>query len=277
MSAPPFPSPEQDPRPYRPAATLIVFREVAAGPPALLMIERAAAMRFAGGASAFPGGAVDAADTAMAELILAGDVAIATPLPGLPLETADLAARIAAVREALEETGLVVGIVRPAGDATSAAEARAVLAGEGALAPVLARFGWRFDAAALVPFTRWCPPKVGGFDTRFYLTRIDADEAADALSPDRTEVARVHWASAAAMLAAAEAGEVRLIFPTRRNLERLAAHGDFAAACADAARHPATTAIQPTEAMIAGERWLTIPAGFGYPVLGEPIATALRG
>ena len=29
--------------------------------------------------------------------------------------------------------------------------------------------------------------------------------------------------------------------------------------------------------MIAGERWLTIPAGFGYPVLGEPIATALRG
>src|ERR1044072_2219539 len=49
-----------------PAATVIVMREVAEGPPELLMVERAAAMRFAGGALVFPGGRIDPGDYVLA-------------------------------------------------------------------------------------------------------------------------------------------------------------------------------------------------------------------
>ena len=45
-----------------PAATLIVVRERADGPPELLMVERAQDMAFAGGAWVFPGGRIDQAD-----------------------------------------------------------------------------------------------------------------------------------------------------------------------------------------------------------------------
>ena len=39
-----------------PAATLVVLRERASGPPDVLMVERAPAMAFAAGAMVFPGG-----------------------------------------------------------------------------------------------------------------------------------------------------------------------------------------------------------------------------
>jgi 8-oxo-dGTP pyrophosphatase MutT (NUDIX family) len=76
------PSPEQ---PIRPAATVIVLRDGAAGMEVLLM-QRASELSFHGGAWAFPGGRVDAADR----------------VEGSPLDTA----RRAAVREAREEAQL---------------------------------------------------------------------------------------------------------------------------------------------------------------------------
>ena len=51
-----------------PAATLVLFREVADGAPELLMVERGRALAFAGGALVFPGGRIDAADAALALL-----------------------------------------------------------------------------------------------------------------------------------------------------------------------------------------------------------------
>src|SRR5215218_2903691 len=77
-----------------PAATLIVVRERAQGPPELLMVERAQEMAFAGGAWVFPGGRIDRADEEMAET----------------LANEDAAARVAAIREAVEETAIPVGL-----------------------------------------------------------------------------------------------------------------------------------------------------------------------
>ena len=45
-----------------PAATLILVRERASGPPELLMVERSGGMAFAAGALVFPGGRVDAGE-----------------------------------------------------------------------------------------------------------------------------------------------------------------------------------------------------------------------
>lgn len=238
-----------------PAATLIVMREREGGAPELLIVERSAAMRFAGGALVFPGGRVDPGDHALAALH-AGDAD-------------DLAARIAAIRETIEEAGLAIGVSGLPGNA------RAELYAGTPVGEVLA--GHALDLDALVPFARWLPPgdvshKV--FDTRFYLARLP-EGAGDAATVDGNENVRLFWASARAVLDAADAGTARIIYPTRRNLERLAQYASFAEAVADARAHPIET-ITPWIELRDGEERLCIPEGLGYPVTSQPVKAAFR-
>ncbi|MGQ7341000.1 hypothetical protein ACTGYU_12145, partial [Streptococcus suis] len=81
---------------------------------------------------------------------------------------------------------------------------------------------------------RWLPdhPGMRIFDTLFFLARAPADVEVEV---DGTENVRLVWTTAAQALAAADAGEATIIYPTRRNLERLARFDSHAAACADAA------------------------------------------
>ncbi|MES2754996.1 MAG: NUDIX domain-containing protein [Pseudomonadota bacterium] len=243
-----------------PAATLVIFRERADAPPDILMVERAKAMVFAGGAWVFPGGRIDPGDHALA-LTFAGD-------------PDDLAARVAAVRETVEEVGLPIGLV-PAPDPAMLTALRAALHAGTAFGEALADAGLTLDIAALVPFARWLPdhPGMRIFDTRFYLVRLPTDAPEAAI--DATENTRLRWASAAEVLALADAGEAFVIFPTRRNLERLAQYASFAAAVADAAAHPVET-ITPFVEERGGIRQLCIPAHLGYPVTAEPLADTFR-
>ncbi len=240
-----------------PAATVIVMREAAGGPPELLIVERARAMSFAGGALVFPGGRVDS-----------GDHVLAATLEGDP---DDLAARIAAVRETIEEAGVAVGVRVPAGAILDLQ--RRLYAGK-AMAALLDEVGGALDLDSLVPFARWLPAGVHHkvFDTRFYLVR--APEGAEPVV-DGNENVRVFWASAHAVLDAADRGEATIIFPTRRNLERLALFGSFADAVADARAHPLRTVTPWIEARADGDH-LCIPEGLGYPVTSEPLARAIR-
>lgn len=240
-----------------PAATVIVMRERTGGPPELLMVERARAMAFAGGALVFPGGRIDPGDRALAALH-----------PGDP---DDIAARIAAVRETLEEAGVAVGLDVD-GDAIPELRHR-LYAGE-AMAPLIEAAGGMLRLDALVPFSRWLPHNVihRVFDTRFYLAR--APEGA-APVVDGNENVRVFWSSAQAVLDAADAGEATIIFPTRRNLERLARFGGFEDAVADARAHPLRT-VTPWVETRDGVQYLCIPDDLGYPVTAERLDRAIR-
>lgn len=246
-----------------PAATVVIFRHGTMGgtPPEILMVQRAKEMRFAGGAAVFPGGRIDPADRALAQDLATGS------------GTDIAAARIAGIRETLEETGLLIATHQPV-SAPEAAEARAMLLQQGALAPVLERFGWRLELDSLVPFAHWCPQWQGAFDTRFFLA--DLGTGAVDIAVDATENTRLFWASAADALTMADAGEISVIFPTRRNLERLALFSSFADACAHAADFPVQM-ISPRREQRDGETWLTIPEGLGYPVTAQPMATVRRG
>jgi 8-oxo-dGTP pyrophosphatase MutT (NUDIX family) len=240
-----------------PAATVIVMRESAAGPPELLMVERARAMRFAGGALVFPGGRIDPGDRLLAALH-----------PGDP---DDIAARIAAVRETLEEAGVAVGL-DVEGDAIPDLKQR-LYAGE-PMGALIEAAGGTLRLDALVPFARWLPHGVPHrvFDTRFYLAR--APEGAMPVV-DGNENVRVFWSSAQAVLDAADAGEVAIIFPTRRNLERLARFGSFEDTVADAIAHP----IRPVTPWIEsrdGVDHLCIPEDLGYPVTVERLDRVVR-
>ena len=256
----PFPDVEG----HIPAATVVIFRHCpAGGPPELLMVQRAKEMRFAGGAAVFPGGRIDPADGELAaQLDPVADIEV-------------LAARIAGVRETLEETGLAIGLTRQV-SAQEARDARAMLLDQGTLAPVLERFGWTLAPEALVPFARWCPKAEGTFDTRFYLA--DLGTGAVDITVDATENTRLFWASAAKALELANAREISVIFPTRRNLDRLALFASFAEAKAHCDETPVVT-VSPNMVERDGEKWLVIPdyQARGYPVEGQLLASAARG
>jgi 8-oxo-dGTP pyrophosphatase MutT (NUDIX family) len=240
-----------------PAATLILMRPAAAGgPPEILLLERAETMAFAAGALVFPGGRIDP-----------DDHATAARFP----ELADAAARIAAIRETIEETG-VAPALRPAPDAAAMREA--IAAGE-PFAALLDRMGLTLDLQALTPFARWCPKfrEARRFDTLFYLAEAPAGE--ESHSADETESVHTFWACAAAVLADIEAGRAKAIFPTRRNLERLAGFASLDEARADAETHPVRQ-ITPWVEEREGRRFVCIPEGIGYPVTAEPYESARR-
>ena len=243
-----------------PAATVVVMRDVAGGPPEILMVERSRAMAFAGGAMVFPGGRVDPGDRALAALIGRDDD--------------DGAGRIAAVREAIEEAGLAPGVT-PAPDAATVAAMRAMLHDGATIGEALASADATLALDALVPFARWLPLGMQHriFDTLFYLAEHRGD--APPASVDATENTRLIWTTAADALAEADAGRSFVIFPTRRNLERLALYGSFAEAAAHARAHP-LRAITPWIEDRDGVEHLCIPHDLGYPVTSQPIGSALR-
>jgi 8-oxo-dGTP pyrophosphatase MutT (NUDIX family) len=242
-----------------PAATAVIFRRSEHGHPQLLMVQRARALSF-GGAVVFPGGKVDDADRVLAQRLY-------------PNEEQELAsARIAAIRETLEETGLVIAVREPV-SSTEAAAARAMLITDGRLEPVLEAFSWTLAPERLTLFAHWCPKLARAFDTRFFVT--DLGTGAVDITVDATENTKLFWASAAQVLKMADAGEIRLVFPTRRNLERLAQFGSFEDVLAHIACHQVSR-IHPIEVDRDGEVWLQLPDGHGYPILGEPMSTSLR-
>lgn len=240
-----------------PAATVIIFRRApTGGPPQILMVIRSAGMRFAAGAAVFPGGRVDEADRQLA-----------TKLHPDAADPEDVAARIAGARETLEEAGLLIGVPQTV-SAADVAAARARLLECGTLEPVLEQFGWTLDLSRLEPFARWNPKFERSFDTRFYLA--DLGTGAVSLDVDGTEHSHLLWVTPAEALAMADRGELRAIFPTRCNLQRLAQFADFAAAVSDARTYPPTV-ITPWIDEREGRRWLNIPPGLGYPQTSAPL------
>ncbi|WP_085810698.1 NUDIX domain-containing protein [Sphingomonas sp. TZW2008] len=243
-----------------PAATLIIFREAGDGPPELLMVERAKAMVFAGGAMVFPGGRIDPGDHVLAATMGGGD---------------EEAARIAAVRETIEEAGLPIGLAELP-SAAALIEMRAALHAGQTLAEALAASDARLDLEQLTPWARWRPAHANMriFDTRFYLAELPQD--APRASVDQTENVRLVWSTARQVLADADAGKLAIIYPTRRNLERLAQFDSFDEAVAHARATPIKT-ITPFAEQRDGEDHLCIPDDAGYPVTSEAIGNAMRG
>ncbi len=251
-----------------PASTIIIFRNAPdGGPPQVLMTVRSRNMAFAGGMAVFPGGRVDDADYELGEEVTkASEGAM----------TADEAAhQIASVRETLEETGLALGLKGNI-TAQTAANARKMLEETKTLAPVLNDFNWELDLEQIVPFARWFPqnekiPRV--YDTRFYLANLGTGEVE--VSTDQAENTRLFWVSAQGALDMAESGEIKLIFPTRRNLERLALFANFGEARAQAEAIPVKTII-PMVDTDGQKPVLRILEDAGYPVTSELLETVAR-
>ena len=240
-----------------PAATLIVVRERPSGPPELLMVERAAGMAFAAGALVFPGGRIDEADRQLAREL------------GMEAEA------VAAVRETLEETAVPVALAPTPSEATAADLQRALVADE-PFGPLLESAGLNIAIEALTPFARWVPKfhAVRRFDTLFYVALCPPGDWQPRVIEG--ECACAAWLSAQDVLDREQRGEARLIFPTRRTLERLAQHATFDTIRADALAHPAEP-VTPWVEERGGEKFITIPSHLGFPVTQERLDGLWRG
>lgn len=245
--------------PAIPAATLVVMRERSGGPPELLMVERTARMAFAGGAMVFPGGRIDQEDREM----------------GSSFAFPDAPFRIAAIRETLEEGGIPVGF-DPAPGQDLAIQLQDDLHAGAGFGELLADHGLSLDLSALTPFARWKPAfhQARIFDTLFFIAEAPAGDWRP--SPQPGECENVEWLSAGEVLGRVSRGEASAIFPTIRNLERLAQFDSIAAARENASSYPIET-ITPWIADHDGEPHLFIPEGLGYPVTRESLASVRRG
>jgi len=240
-----------------PAATLVVWRDTSAGPH-ILVVERSARMAFAAGAVVFPGGRVDQSDHDLAGTL------------GRP----DEAAKVTAIRETIEETGVAPAVIG-AIDPSVGLEMQAALHEGAEFAELLNANGLRLDLEALTPFARWMPAfkQPRKFDTFFFL--VPAPTGDWRPHPQEGECVAAEWAIPAELLERIGQGEASAIFPTKRNLERLAQHHSIDAAVADARAHSLDTII-PWVEEIQGVRHVRIPDGRGYPIISEPLATAFR-
>ena len=240
-----------------PAATLILVRERPGGAPELLMVERSGKMAFAAGALVFPGGRIDEADRRLGETMAIEPAAVA------------------AVRETVEETAVPVAL-SPIPDTVSARAIQDALVADRPFVELLREYHLELDAGALTPFARWVPKfhAVRRFDTLFYVARCpDGDWQPRVIEG---ECSGAFWISAAEVLDEDRRGEAKLIFPTRRNLERLAQHRSFEEIRAGALAHPIDP-VTPWVEEIEGERFITIPDHLGYPVTRERLDGLWRG
>ena len=257
-----------DPKPATPASTLVLLRE-SGGSYEIFMVERAKTMAFAGGMMAFPGGKVDASDMA-----LAANPGLA---PGFAaLDPVDAAARIGAVRETFEEAGVLLTRGPSVADEVRNEWQPRITRHDADFGEFLAVVGHVLDPDLLIPFAHWCPPPNldnRRFDTRFYLAVMPDSETA---LHDGGESVESHWVHPGEAIARAARGETMLIFPTERNLERLAQFATVSAVI-DHARTTPVRLVQPAVQQIDGELWLTIPDGIGYPVTRATLQSQRRG
>jgi 8-oxo-dGTP pyrophosphatase MutT (NUDIX family) len=217
--------------PLRPAATVMLVRDIDDGGIEVFMVRRAVRAAFAAGMYVFPGGRVDDADggTEIAAFVSGLDDAAASATLGL--RNGGLAYWVAAIRECFEEAGLLLG--RPAIDVI-AADRWAVHRGELSMAELCRRRGVRLDAGALQYVSHWVTP-VGEtsrrFDTRFFLAAApDGREG----HHDEVELVDSRWVAPAEALTAADRGELMLMPPTVANLRFIAGCDSVATALARA-------------------------------------------
>lgn len=214
----------------------------------VFMLRRNAAGTWVPGASVFPGGAVDDDDRSDAAARRCPTLTDERASVRLGVPAGGLGFWVAAIRESFEEAGVLLARHRSGAalDLTDLDAARAALnRGERRFLDVLAERDVDLDVDALHVFSHWITPEGSPrrYDTWFFVAL--APDGHTYLHDDGETVAST-WTRPADALARADAGEIDLIFPTRRTLEVLAGF-ERAADVVDAAR--GDTAVPPARGL----------------------------
>jgi len=213
----------------RPAATVVLMRDAAAGLEVLLL-KRVHNAGFVPGAYVFPGGRVDRGDADPAILRLTLSLTPEGAARRMGLRQADPPAAayyLAALREAFEETGILVGRGRGGDPLPTAAVAPTVLDARNRILDEVCSFyqaleelGARLDDAAMEYIGHWITPieEPRRYDARFFAAAVapDAEPAIHA-----AEVLEAIWVRPIEALRRTRDGSLPMVFPTVKTLESM--------------------------------------------------------
>ena len=234
----------------RPAATIVPASPCGEGF-RILLLRRPETSRFAAGAYAFPGGVIDPGDR---------DPELAVRLPRTASGEGEEAALAAALRELFEETGILPADVPPEAGPRVEGARRDLLAGRRSFGGVARELDLRFRRLEVVYFSRWITPEKlrRRYDARFFLAALAEPEPEPRLTREHTAHA---WLSPPEAVRRFQAGELPMLFPTWKTVERLSRLGSLEEALRRLAR----------EAVRVHRPRLLVRQGRVRPVLpGEP-------
>jgi 8-oxo-dGTP pyrophosphatase MutT (NUDIX family) len=261
---------EKTPPPAVPAATIMILRdEPETGELEVFMVVRHHQIDFASGALVFPGGKAAPSDSAPGvRAYCDGEVG---------LDDVQLNLHVAAIREAFEESGVLLArrggspdVVGP--DVVASLDHLRPLLDKGDLAieDFMKENDLRLACDLLVPFAHWVTPNMmpKRFDTYFFLAAAPDGQAA---LHDGSETVDSVWANPSRLLKEADEGKWTVIFPTRMNVEKVGKASTVQEAMANARADKIVTVL-PEVIQIDGEPFLKIPAEAGYSVTTEPLS-----
>ncbi len=245
--------------PPRPASTIVMLRDASEGLEVFLLKRHGLSDTF-GGAFVFPGGKVDALDSAPAlQHHLDRDPALLhAGLGEAALDhTTAASLYVAAIREAFEESGVL--FAENAGPDALAEAARMLRTGLG-FATMLAHLSLRLDTTSVLPWSRWITPVVPmvsnkRFDTRFFVAAVPHNQVAQ---HDNHEATESLWVSPRAALTQYWNGTISLAPPQIMSLAHLS-HFASAAEVLVAARQTPPPVIAPEPFLQDGLRVVCYP------------------
>ncbi len=248
-----------------PAATIVLLRDDPEEGLEIFMVVRHHQIDFASGALVFPGGKIDEQDA---------DPALEAYCDGADPDPVMRAMQIGAIREAFEEAGVLLAreaesrqLVSGERLATLEHYRTSLHSGEVSLKAFLDAEQLRLACDALVRFAHWVTPDMmpKRFDTHFFIARAPEDHV---LLHDGHESVDSVWIRPQQVLSDAAAGQRTVIFPTLRNVEKLAEAATVDAAITAAEAQPIVTVTPWTEKRDDGV-WLRIPVEAGYRISEE--------
>lgn len=259
--------------PLVPAATVLLVRK--ADPQLeVFMVVRHHQIDFASGALVFPGGKLEKAD---------GDERLIPHIGGIDVARDELRAfRVAAIREAFEECGVL--LARPRGETALVgvqrlqrleADWREKLAkDEASILDMVMAEDLELAADLMLPYSHWLTPErvKKRFDTWFFIAEAPADHVA---VHDGHESVDSVWISPSQALADLEAGTRTIIYPTRLNLMVLDQSRTVGEAL-DASRARPMAPVQPWVEEVDGRKMLKIDPAWGFPMVEAAIDPGMR-
>ncbi len=259
----------------RDAATVLLLRDRPSGEFEVLMVQRHGQSGFMAGAHVFPGGKLDANDsapnvTARLRGFDAAQAAHALAESDLAPELA-LGLFVAALRETFEEAGVLLADVPPDTDLVGA---RRRLNEGASFAQVLGQIDAHLRVDQIVAYSRWITPVVEPrrFDTRFFLARVEASQLAE---HDARETTAHAWLTPREAVEAALRGEIMLPPPTLKSLLELADIPTSEAAMT-MARNRRPPMLCPVIEQVAGALTILLPGDPLHPERQPALAGSTR-
>lgn len=235
-----------------PSATVTIVRDAPRGIE-VLMMRRNLKSGFVPGMHVFPGGGLDKDDLLFKNNKLCECLDDRAASVALGLAQDGIAYWVAAIREAFEESGLLLardaaGQLIRFDDATVAARfnehRRRLNAGDAAFTELLAAEQLQLAADTLTYFAHWITP-VGlprRYDTRFFMAEAPAGQ--EPLQDERETIA-AEWVSPGAALSRHQRGEFEMRTPTVHTLEMFAGYDSVASLREGLANRREISAVLP--------------------------------